>query len=389
MPGPRILYISHSSTVAGAEKNLLAIIANAHFGGFEPAALVLPEPGALADEAKILSIPLRFVSYHAFRWYHPFRYIQTLWALRRHAMECEADIIHLNLQILAEFAVQTGRLTGLPVVCHVRNLQTKRSLARLSAWLNRTDAVLAVSQAVQDSLVGGGIAARKVHLCYESVDTKYFGAPNRGPQLARSRGLSPCTQLIGFIGRVVYEKGVEDLIAASKQVLAVCPETHVFIVGDDGQGGKYMTELREKVARSGLEPNVTFLGFRTDVREILNELDVVVVPSRSTMREGLPYSVLESLATGRVVIATRNSGVPEVIRDGVNGFMVDCNDIDGLASAMTYALELPQAQRKAMETAATRSVEDRTVENQVRQLGYIYRQLLLQRSQVHGRRSVN
>ncbi len=378
MAQPRILFIAHSHLFAGAERNLLSIIESAPIGGFEPAALLIPEPGPLSEMVSRLNIPipLRYVSYHAFRWYHPSKYGQTLGALEKYVEQFQADIIHLNLQILAEFAVQAGRLTHRPVVCHVRNLQTEESLAPLRRWINRTDAILAVSQAVQESLLQGGIATHKVHLVYDSIDKRYFEPPSPSAGLRESLRISEATILLGFIGRVIPEKGIEDLIAAFNTIVGFSPPTHLAVVGDDGQGGVYVEELKHKVARLGLNPRVTFLGFRSDIREILAELDIVIVPSRRAMPEGLPYAVLEALAASKIVIATRNSGVPEVIHDGVNGFLVDCDDVPGLASVMQRALNLTLTARSVMEAAARESVKERTVENQVRQLGELYQELL-------------
>ncbi len=375
----KVLFIAHYSGIGGAETNLLNIMRFASQGNFQPVGVLVPRRGPLSDAFEELGFPVGVVHYHALRWPNPLRYLQTLWTLRSWVKKTQADVIHLNHQWLIEFAVRAGQLTGCPVVCHVRNLLSEAEIQGLQPWLAEAEAIVGVSHAVVDRLLTSGVPRNKVHLIHDGIEMDKLAAVYPAGAFRQELRLSPSVRLVGVVGRVVPEKGIEDFVEAAATVLKRTSNVRFVVVGDDAESGSYIEFLKNRAAALGVESHINFTGFRRDVPAILQDLDLVVLPSRSDMPEGLPNSVLEALAAGRIVVATRNSGVPEVVHDGVNGLLLDCDDVPALAEAMERALTLPEQGRLWMQEAARQSVQDRTIENQVRQLGELYRYVLSKR----------
>jgi len=371
----RILYLTHTASIGGAENNLLRLL-QAWNAKQVSTAVLLPQDGPLVKAVKSLGVPVGLVPYYSFRWRNPFRYLQTLGTLLIHVLRFQADVIHLNHQCLVEFAVQAGRLSHRPVVCHIRNLLQSQDLAPLLSWLMKADAIAGVSYAVLAPLHTAGIPEDRLHLIPNGLDFARLLNARHPRILHQELRLPATTRLVGVLGRVVPEKGIEEFLAAAEIISCQQRDVHFVIVGEDWEQGAYVRRLKEHLRQIGLDGRVTFTGFRTDIPDILADLDVVVTPSRSDMPEGLPNTVLEALAVGDLVVATRNSGTPEIIQDGVNGFLVDCDDIPGLAQAILKALTLSETDRRMIRQAAQESVKDRTIENQVQQLGELYHSLV-------------
>jgi len=386
MPDPiRVLYINHASIIGGIEINLLDILRFGAEGGFRAVGVVLPGAGPLVARVQQVGVPVYYVRYHAFRWRNPLHYARTMATLVWHVLHTRAEVIHLTHHWLAEFAVQAARVTRRPVVCEVQGQLKKEVVLGFRPWLARADAVVAVSQAVYHRLIEGGVPGTKMHLIYYGLPLPALAGEAAGRRALRDQyGIPDTAPLVGVVGRVVPEKGVEDFLQAAAHIAQQLPDVHFAIVGEDECGGAYRARLAEQVRACGLDGRVVFTGFRADIPDILHDLDFLVLPSRSSMPEGLPLAVLEALAAGRIVVATRNSGVVEVVRDGVNGFLVPCDDVNALAAALERALRLAPHERRRMEEAARESVADRTIENQVRRLGALYRVLLAKR----GRRAL-
>ncbi|MGH3650513.1 MAG: glycosyltransferase [Acidimicrobiia bacterium] len=207
----------------------------------------------------------------------------------------------------------------------------------LNRWTyRRNDAVIAVSQAVADSVAG-----------YPGPTP--FVVPNgvvvdRPPDAAIARvrdelGIDGSTPLLVHVGNIRPHKGHDNLIEAVAILVRERPDAVVVSIG----GGKHHGDLERVRARSadlGLSAQLRFLGRRPDALDFVAAADVVVNPSDV---EGLPLSVLEALALGRPVVATSVGGVPSVIRHGETGLLVDAADPDQLAKAMIMALDSPEA----------------------------------------------
>ncbi|CAA6805696.1 MAG: Lipid carrier : UDP-N-acetylgalactosaminyltransferase (EC / Alpha-1,3-N-acetylgalactosamine transferase PglA (EC; Putative glycosyltransferase [uncultured Aureispira sp.] len=147
-----------------------------------------------------------------------------------------------------------------------------------------------------------------------------------------------------FVGRLLYDKGVTELFEAAQQFKKQCPETEIWVVGaiDDGNPSAVAKAEVEAQEANG---TIRYWGVSKDVRSIMQEADVVVLPS---YREGLPRVMLESLAMGKPIITTDTAGCRETIRDTKNGFIVPVKDAAALANAMFRMYQLSDEARQEM-----------------------------------------
>jgi glycosyltransferase involved in cell wall biosynthesis len=189
----------------------------------------------------------------------------------------------------------------------------ERTIGRII--LRRSDAVIAVSHAVGDHIAQGMKHRERLHVIPNGVDLTRFkptSLSHEGPVRAM------------VVGRLIFNKGPQFVLEAAPRVLASYPETRFVFVGD----GPMEDELRLDASRRGVAANVEFLGHRDDIPELLSTGAMAV---RASLSEGLPLVALEAMAAGLPVIATDVGGTREVVDDGVTGFLLQPNDVEGLA----------------------------------------------------------
>jgi glycosyltransferase involved in cell wall biosynthesis len=176
-------------------------------------------------------------------------------------------------------------------------------------------------------------------------------------------------RVVGFIGRIVREKGIEELIEAMAYVTSREPQARLLIVGDtlasDGD-----TEAKEVVKKAilkyGLQDKVRFAGLRDDVPRLLTALDIFVLPS---WREGMPRSIIEAMATGLPVVATDIRGCREEVVHGDTGLLVPPKDPRELGEAILSLVCDDSLARKmgkrGREVALDWFDEDAVIERQI------------------------
>jgi glycosyltransferase involved in cell wall biosynthesis len=153
--------------------------------------------------------------------------------------------------------------------------------------------------------------------------------------------------IVGFVGRLQPEKGVDVLLQAATTVLAVVPQASFVIIGD----GPLLPTLEEQAGQLGLSSRVRFLGFRADVPRLLTQLSAVVIPSRN---EGTPLVLLEAMSAGVPVVASAVGGIQDVLRQGKEGLLVAPDDPAALADALCSLLLDPERMRSMGEAGRQR-----------------------------------
>lgn len=373
----RVLFINHSSTIGGAETNLLNIIRFSHQGGFLPVGVILPDDGPLVRPIQELNCIVGFTTYHKFNFRNPLRYLQTLWQLVDWIRRTKADLVHLNHQWLVEYAVKAAHVTGRPLICHTRNYLDAEFASEHAKAFARCDTILTVSDVAQRRAQDLNVRQSKLHLIHDGIDLSHFDGYLAKQSDKAGIGLSQAHPVIGFVGRIVPEKGPEDLLKAFSLTLDAHPTAQLLFAGADSVGGSYIAHLNALSEQLRISDRVKFIGFQADVAPVLGAIDVLVVPSRTSMPEGLPLSILEGMMAGCVVVATPNSGIVEVVHEGRTGFLVEMESPKSLAATIINALDLPVADRQKM-TSNARSliVQNFSIQQQVESLGYIYRSLV-------------
>jgi glycosyltransferase involved in cell wall biosynthesis len=186
----------------------------------------------------------------------------------------------------------------------------------------KVDGVIAISQKISELLIEAGVKCEGIRLIHSGVDPRPFAAAAKGPNGHPER------LVVGMAAVLEERKGHRLLLEAARR-LKQQQGLHISyrLAGE----GSLKKTLEATAERLGLKEDVQFLGFVFDMPGFLADVDVVVLPS---LFEGLGVSVLEAMAAGKAVIASRVGGLPELVIDAATGFLVEPRDVAGLADAI-------------------------------------------------------
>jgi len=287
---------------------------------------------------------------------------------------------------LGRVATALARLPERPVVVHTFHGHVLRGYfgpARstgfrlLERWLaTLSDALVAVSPEVRDDLVGLGVAPRRkfavVRLGIELE--RRVAVPGGAREEARTLvGVPPERFLVGWIGRMTGVKRTTDVLRSFARLRARGVDAALCLVGD----GPDRVALEEEARRLGIARRCLLLGYQDDVAPWYQAFDAVVLPSGN---EGTPVSVIEALAARRPVVASRVGGVPDVVRDGVDGFLVEPGDVGAFAARLADLAGDPALRARMGDAGRARVLERYAVDRLVDDVGRLYRALLDARS---------
>lgn len=216
-------------------------------------------------------------------------------------------------------------------------------------FLRLADAVVAVSDGQRQKILACGVNPDKVRVIHNAIDLATYPGPAE-ISVRVELGIPQNAILVATAGRLSPEKNHLGLVEAARMVLAKMPDVYFVVFGE----GFLRPELEKAVADAGIGHRFFLPGFRSDVRSLLHEIDIFVLPSHT---EGLPNVVLEAFACRKPVVATKVGGTPEVVSDGVNGFLIPEGDMGGLGEAVLN-LAGDAELRKQMGTDGFISVED-------------------------------
>ena len=289
----------------------------------------------------------------------------------------------------ALFATLRGRATGRPVVVHMHS-NWGPGMSRATRWaFAQCACVLGVSEYTRRSLEAAGLPPERLAAVHNAVDAAHFNPDPMPRGLARARwGIPPGVPLVGLVGRLIPFKGHDDLLQALALGRGPLAAAHVLIVGaETDETRAYASALRSRAAALGLAGRVHFTGLQTDVRPIYADLDALAVPS---WEEPFGLVVVEAMAMRVPVAAYRAGGIPEIVRDGVDGLLAAPRATGELAAALERLLGDAVLRRRLGAAGRERASTQFTPEGQARDVAALYRHLVKREriparvSPVHG-----
>jgi sugar transferase (PEP-CTERM/EpsH1 system associated) len=278
-----------------------------------------------------------------------------------------------------------GRMARVPVIVHLEHgtLQTKKYQVRIQRWAwPQTDRLLAVCSKVADHMADTvGVARRGIRIIRNGVDLSRFQTEHRAEARLRL-GLPSDALVVGTAGRLVDVKDHSTLLEALRLVTSAGVPLLAVIAGD----GPLRTALESTILTLGLQDRVRLLGHRSDIETVMAALDIFVLSSRS---EGLPMAILEAMASGLPVIATRVGGVDEVIDEGSTGLLVEPKSPEALAEAIG-SLAGNRARRERMGAAGrARAIREFSLDTMVADYQRLYFEVARERKILAPALSVN
>ena len=269
----------------------------------------------------------------------------------------------------------------------IRRLMWKRPIALVStahAWvmlgrkgefyrqldlflMKRFDHLFAVSKATQDEMVAAGIPESKITVLYNGIDTEAWSRVHVKTTLRQDLGIAESSPIVGYVGRIMPEKDLETWIRSAALVAERYPKAKFILVGE-GRDGTTLDELKALAESLGIANQLIFPGFRRDLPRVYSAFDVFVM---SSLREGLPNSILEAMALGVPVVTTDVAGAKELVVNEDTGFVVDQKDHRNLAASILKILDhdslrtrMGQAGRQRVETEFSFLQRLRKIEDQ-------------------------
>ena len=254
-------------------------------------------------------------------------------------VHCHTPLPDTNLSRIA------AALAGIPIVthAHLRQALNQNPLIKgyqlMLDWCTSRlfcDRIIAVSEAVKTDFAKQGSPQSKIEVVHNGIDTAHDRPGKNSDAVRKEFNLRNGQKLVGEVARLCGTKGQHVLIRAARSVVKEFPGAVFMIVGEDmEENGAYKKELENLAKEMGVEENLIFTGYRSDIPDLMNAFDVFVLPS---FAEGLPVTILEAMSARRPVIATPAGGNTEIVVHDETGLIVPFGDYDQLAEAIINLL---------------------------------------------------
>jgi glycosyltransferase involved in cell wall biosynthesis len=371
----RVLQLITSLERGGAENHLLALLTHANRQAFAVETAVLCGEGELVPHFRAAGIPVHLLK--ARNRFDPVALGRLVRLMRDHPF----DIVHSHLfraDIYAGLAV--ARLgEHRPLLVSTRHNDDRFFLNPFVGLVHyaisaRQDLIIAISDHIARFTVARGVRhPARVRRVYHGLEPPVTRALEREGQRIRSElGISADAFLVGNVGRLALQKGQRHLIAAMPLLLERVPRAHAIIAG----GGDLEEFLKELADEMGVAERVHVLGPRKDVPALMHAIDVFAMPS---IWEGFGLVLLEAMAAGRPIVASRVATIPEVVVDGETGILVPAGDPLALAEALATLADQPSLARQYAEAGRERLRGRFSIEKMVGDTELLYRELVDER----------
>ena len=298
--------------------------------------------------------------------------LSAAWKFSRVIKRLQPDVIHAHDPhgvAMASLALSIGSAAAkggpMPALVAARRVDFHLKGNSFSRWKYRqVDCFIAASEAIRQMLIADGMPAERTVTVHEGIDVEHVAAAP-AVNVHEAFWLPHGSPVVGNVAALVPHKGQRYLIDAAHLVVQQVPDARFVILGE----GELREHLEKQVREHHLEKHVLLPGFRTDVLGCIKSFDLFVM---SSVTEGLGTSLLDAMACGRPIVATRAGGIPEIVEDGVNGLLVPVRDHHALAEAIVRALKDPASRRRMGDAGLARANERFTVERMVAETVEVY-----------------
>ncbi len=356
-----ILHIETGRHLYGGALQVLFLMEGLAKKGFQNT-LVCPKDSAIGPRsvpfAKVFEIPMRGEM-------DPGILFHLLRVIRKHS----PHLVHVHSRRGADLWGGIAAKLSCTKAVITRRVDNPETPLIARAKYGFYDRIITISEEIRRVLLSEGVPETKLTCIPSAVDyRRYVGKCDRQWFLSEF-GLGPEAKAVGVIAQLIPRKGHRFLIEAAHEILRACPETEFLFFGQ----GPLRKTLEAMCLRNQLEEKVHFPGFRKDLSKILPCLSLLVHPAT---REGLGVSLLQASAAGVPIVAFKAGGIPEIVLEGQNGYLVQVGDIDAMARAIILLLKDPHKARSlgmsGREMVMERFSVDAMVEGNSRIYGQIH-----------------
>lgn len=324
-----MLFVNTDLRVGGQESALVEIVRGFDRARIRPVVACLKEAGELAPKVRAAGIPL-YSDLLSSRYDVRVLY-RLIGIIRREKIRVVCTVGSGDKLFWGRLAGWLARVDGIVATLHkTRSADGRPVVEPLNRLLTPiTDAYVAVARGAAEYLVTEeGLPREKVHVIYNGVDLERFSGDGRA-DARRELGIAHDAPVAVHVAQLRPEKGHDVLLAAAASVLERVPAARFLLVGD----GALRAPIEARIRELGIAESVTLLGVRHDVPRILAAADLALLPSKPRV-ETFPNSILEAMASGLPVVASRVGSLDEMVEDGVTGYLVPADDARALADAI-------------------------------------------------------
>ena len=361
----RLMQITHDLAIGGLQQVVVNLCRNIDRDIFDLSVLCLRHKGEFAPEIEKLGINVFTVN----RKPNSKNYLSFLDVARILRQE-KIDVIHThNIEPFVEGTLG-AILSGVKSIIHTDHARPFPDELRymIHEWIVSQFAyrVVGVSNHTAANLIKyEKISKRKIRVIENGIDPTLFAKKINPSQKRVELGLHHFDYLIGLGVRLTEQKGISYLLKAMPEILNRFPKLALIIAGD----GPLLEPLKKECIQLNIDKNVIFIGSRLDIHEILQILDVYVLPS---VWEGLPMVLLEAMASSCPIIATDVGGVATAVKNGKTGLLVESMNPSSLASAVIKMLTEPTMRKNFAEAGLKLFHENFTVEIMTKKYESLY-----------------
>lgn len=373
----RVLIVAHDAQLYGAQTSLLDILRKIDRSRFDPFVLA-PSVGPFTDALDKLEI--RYITGAVSRWiFEPrllaFRdFLHRPWRMLKHPyiLTClslssiplrllliflivrrqKIRLIYSNTATVLDGAI-AARLCRIPHVWHLRepiagnsDLVSPFPVNWLPGFVVRCSAAVIVNSNALAYQFFGGRLSSKVVVIHNGVEFDHFRSH---PETLALPAELAHKSTVAICGAVQERKDVLTFVRAAAILKYTHPDIHYLIIGDGPVS--YLHKVKQEIVKNSLENDVHFLGYRNDIPQLLASVSVLV---SSAIYEPFGRTIIEAMAAGKPVVATRSGGPQEIIEDGSSGFLVDVGDAAAMASRIAKLLNDPEKMKTMGQAARLR-----------------------------------
>ncbi len=374
-----LLQLVNGFGIGGAEKALLELVKRLDKGKYRVVVCSVGQGGPLEPEFKKIADQVAVFSKR-------FKFDITLvWKVAKLMQKENIDIVQTTLFYADVIGTFAARLAKVPVVVswqtalalptgHLKDDKLRHTTSYKYA-IRHIDKVIAVSEDIKSFFVKKRkIEADKIITIPYGVDLDLFACRD-GLKKKEELNLEPSDPIIGVVGHLSEVKGHIYLIEAATKICKAFPNVKFIFAGS----GPLRKSLDAKVKNLHLSSIFRFLGVRRDIPELLNVIDIFVLPS---LFEGLPNVILEAMASSKPVVASAVGGIPEAVQDQVTGLLVPPKDPDSLATAILKLLKNREWAINMGKEGRKRVEEFFSIDSEVKKIQQLYDSLF--KSKVKG-----
>jgi len=372
MSRTKIFYFTTDSKIGGTERMILALLEGLDRNKYEPFLCAIKPGGALLPEAEKLGV--KAVTLNAGSRTDLPALCGIIPMLRKE----KPGILHTFLFHANIAGRIAGRMCGVPVI-----ISSQRSVDKwrkpwhsaLDKWTSGLcNLIISNSEAGRKALIEREkIDPARVITIHNGINAEKFAAAACGADAGAARkafGFAPGDTVLGIIANLRAVKGHKFLLKAFQNVRRTTPDVRLklLVVGE----GKLEGELKDLADKLGVSNDTVFAGFRDEIPRVLAAIDIFVLPS---LWEGFPVSVIEAMASGKPVIASRAGGIPEAIVEGETGLLVPPGDVPALEKAIEALAGSPELAKKMGEAGRKKAGSEFGIEKMISKTEGVYERL--------------